>query len=177
MGVEHGARRSIGPRGTFRLEPPRLRTTANAREERHATWFELYFDLVLVAAVSQLGAALADNPTAPVFARFAALFVVIVWAWVLYTLYANRYDTDDLVYRLAKSGGMLAIAAVAVNVRPVMEGHGGTVGFAAGYVVLRAFLIALYARAHHHVDGQGRKLTAIYLDVETAALQEAPHQM
>jgi low temperature requirement protein LtrA len=153
----------LGARGTFRLEPPRLRTTADAREERHATWFELYFDLVLVAAVSQLGAALAENPTGPVFARFAALFVVIVWAWILYTLYANRFDTDDLIYRLAKSGGMLAIAAVAVNVPQAMEGDGGTVGLAAGYVVLRAFLIALYARARHHVRGQGRKLSDIYI--------------
>jgi low temperature requirement protein LtrA len=102
---------------------------------------------VFVAAVSQLGAALARDPSGPVFARFVALFVVVVWAWILYTLYANRFDTDDLVFRLAKSGGMLAIAAVAVNLHWVMVGHGGTVGFAIGYVVLRSLLIALYGRA------------------------------
>ena len=55
-------RRNLGTGGTFRLEPPRLRTTADPREERHATWFELFFDLVFVAAVSQLGAALARIP-------------------------------------------------------------------------------------------------------------------
>jgi len=55
------------------------------------------------------------DPSAPVFARFAGLFVVVVWAWVLYTLYANRFDTDDLIFRLAKSGAMLAIAAIAVS--------------------------------------------------------------
>jgi low temperature requirement protein LtrA len=147
----------------FRLEPPRLRTTADPREERHATWFELYFDLVFVAAVSQLGSALARDPSAALFARFTALFVVVLWAWVLYTLYANRFDTDDLIFRLTKSGGMLAIAAVAVNVHHAMDGHGGTVGFAVGYVTLRAFLIALYARAARHVRGQGRKLCGIYI--------------
>ncbi|HEY6522314.1 MAG TPA: low temperature requirement protein A, partial [Solirubrobacteraceae bacterium] len=110
------AGRTLGAGGTFRLEPPRLRTTADPSEERHATWFELFFDLVFAAAVSQLGAAVARDPSAPVFARFAALFVVIVWAWVLYTLYANRFDTDDLIFRLSKSGAMLAIAAIAVNV-------------------------------------------------------------
>ena len=70
---------------------------------------------MFVAAVSQLGAALARDPSGAVFARFAALFTVIIWAWVLYTLYANRFDTDDLIFRLAKSGAMVAIAAVAVN--------------------------------------------------------------
>jgi low temperature requirement protein LtrA len=149
--------------GTFRLEPPQLRTTADPREERHATWFELYFDLVFVAAVSQLGAALERHPTGPVFARFGALFVVVVWAWIVYTLYANRFDTDDLIYRLAKSAGMLAIAVVAVNLHHVMDGHGGTVGFAAGYVALRAFLIALYIRAWGHDHAQGRRLSRVYI--------------
>jgi low temperature requirement protein LtrA len=118
---------------------------------------------VFVAAVSQLDAALAQHPSGAVFARFAALFVVVVWAWVLYTLYANRFDTDDLIYRLAKSGGMLAIAAVAVNLHGATDGHGGTVGFAAGYVALRTFLIALYIRARQHLRGVGRKLSEIYI--------------
>ncbi len=162
----HGAPRTVrylGTGGTFKLEPPRLRTTADPYEERHATWFELFFDLVFVAVVSQLGRGLARDPGAVVFARFAALFVVVVWAWVLYTLYANRFDTDDLIFRLAKSGAMLAITAIAVNIHQTMDGHGGTVGFAAGYVVLRALLIGLYARARHHVAGQGRKVAETYI--------------
>ena len=97
------------------------------------------------------------------FARFAALFVVVVWAWVLYTLYANRFDTDDLIFRLAKSGAMLAIAAIAVNLHQVMDGRGGTVGFAAGYVVLRVVADRLYIRARRHVVGEGRRLTDIYI--------------
>jgi low temperature requirement protein LtrA len=155
--------RYLSAGGTFRLEPPRLRTTGDPREERHATWFELFFDLVFVAAVAQLGGALAVDPSGPVFARFAGLFVVVVWAWVLYTLYANRFDTDDLIFRLAKSGAMLAIAAIAVNLHEAMDGRGGTVGFAAGYVVLRALLIGLYVRARRHVHGQGRRLTKTYI--------------
>jgi low temperature requirement protein LtrA len=153
----------LGASGTFRLDPPRLRTHADPHEERHATWFELYFDLVLAAAVSQLLTSLARHPSAEVFARFAALFVLVVWAWVIYTLYANRFDTDDLIFRLAKSGGMLAIAAVAVNLHEVMEGRGGAVAFAAGYVALRALLVALYFRARRHVTGEGRALCNDYI--------------
>jgi low temperature requirement protein LtrA len=164
--TENGApppARYLGAGGTFRLEPPRLRTTADPNERRHATWFELFFDLVFVAAVSQLSDALSVDPSGPVFARFAALFVVVVWAWVLYALYANRFDTDDLIFRLAKSGAMLAIAAIAVDLHQAMDGRGGTVGFAAGYVVLRALLVGLYLRARRHVAGRGRRLTETYI--------------
>ena len=44
-----------------------------------------------------------------------------------------------------------------------MAGAGGAAGFAAGYVVLRVLLLALYGRARHHVDGQGHRLADIYL--------------
>jgi low temperature requirement protein LtrA len=155
--------RSLGAAGTFRLEAPRLRTTGDPREERHATWFELFFDLVFVAAVGQLGMAVARHPSAAGFARFASLFVIVVWAWVLYALYANRFDTDDLVFRLGKAGAMFAVAVVAVNLRQMMEGHGGSAAFAIAYVVLRLFLIALYFRARHHLEGSGRKLSEIYI--------------
>jgi low temperature requirement protein LtrA len=148
---------------TIRLEPPRLRTAGDPYEERHATWFELFFDLVFAAAVNELAASLARHPSAWTFARFGALFIVVVWAWILYTLYANRFDTDDLIFRLAKSCAMLAIAGVAVSIHKVMEGRGGAVGFALGYVVLRTFLIALYLRARQHAWGQGRRLTEIYI--------------
>ena len=154
--------RYLGAGGTFRLEPPRLRTAEDPGEERHATWFELFFDLVFAAAVSQLAVSLGRRPDGATFARFAALFVLVVWPWVLYTLYSNRFDTDDLIFRLAKSGAMVAIAAVAVTLPNVMEGRGGAVGFALGGVALRALLIALYLRAIRNVRGPALKLSRVY---------------
>jgi low temperature requirement protein LtrA len=153
----------LGAGGTFRLESPRLRTTADPNEERHATWFEIFFDLVFAAAVGQLGLALGKDPSLPVFARFAALFVVVVWAWVLYTLYANRFDTDDLIFRLTKSGAMLAIAAIAVIIHQMMDGHGGAIGFATAYLVLRCLLIALYVRAWLNVSRPGQRVAFTYI--------------
>jgi low temperature requirement protein LtrA len=67
------------------------------------------------------------------------------------------------VFRLSKSGAMLAIAAIAVNLDHAMAGRGGTVGFAVGYVFLRSLLIGLYVRARNHVAGEGRRLTEIYI--------------
>ncbi len=81
---------SVTPTVWFR--PPRLRTQADEEAERHATWYELYFDLVFVAAVAQLATALSREPTPAGFLRFAGLFVPIAWAWMGFTFYANRFD-------------------------------------------------------------------------------------
>ena len=40
--------------------------------------------------------------------------LIALWfSWVGFTLYANRFDTDDLVFRLAKLGATLAVAGCA----------------------------------------------------------------
>jgi low temperature requirement protein LtrA len=148
---------------TFRLEPPRLRTSEESSSDRHATWFELYFDLVFAAAVVELATGLSNDPTGAGFARFACLFVAVSWAWTGFTVYANRFDTDDLIYRLAKAAAALAVAAMAIEIPRVMAGDGGTVVFAAGFAVVRFLLVALYIRARLHISEQGRRLTDIYI--------------
>jgi low temperature requirement protein LtrA len=148
---------------TFRLDPPRLRTSEETSEQRHATWFELYFDLVFAAALAELTAGLAEDPSAAGFARFAGLFTAILWVWVGFTFYANRFDTDDLPYRLAKATGAFAVIAIAVQVPHVIAGNGGGQEFAAGYAVARGMLVALYIRTRRHVHGEGRRLVDIFL--------------
>jgi low temperature requirement protein LtrA len=150
---------SLGPL----LRPPELRTTADTEEHRHATWFELFFDLVFVAAVAQLADGLAHEPSAESFLRFGGLFVTIAWAWMGFTFYANRFDTDDLVYRAVKSVAMLGVAALAVTVPDVMAGEGGSEAFALAYVAVRALLISLYVRVRRHATGAGRRVSEIYL--------------
>jgi len=153
--------------GTFRLEPPRLRTNEDPAGERHATWYELFFDLVFAAAVLELATALADDPTSAVFGRFAALFFAIVWAWTGFAVYANRFDTDDLIYRLLKAAAAFATAVIAVEIPRVMAGDGGTVAFACGYAVIKLLLVALYLRARLHVHERGRRLIDTYVAAYT----------
>lgn len=150
--------------GTFRLEPPRLRLTEDPSSERHATWFELFFDLVFAAAVVELATSLADDPTSAVFGRFAGLFLAIAWAWTGYAVYANRFDTDDVVYRLIKGVAAMATAAIAIEIPRVMTADGGgTTVFAMGYAVVRLLLVVLYVRAWLNVREEGRRLIDIYI--------------
>jgi low temperature requirement protein LtrA len=143
------------------LEPPRLRTRGRGIDEmRRATWLELFFDLVFVAAVSQLANALAEQPTTARFFEFLGVFVPVWWAWMGFTFYANRFDTDDLLYRVLMLGAMFAVAVLATTIPSVFEG--ATEGFPLAYVAVRLVLVTLYARASRHVE-EARALARTFL--------------
>jgi low temperature requirement protein LtrA len=150
------------------LEPPRLRTRDRDLEQvRRATWLELFFDLVFVAAVSQLANALAEHPTPARFFEFLGLFVPVWWAWMGFTFYANRFDTDDIVYRLLMLVAMFGVAVLATTIPSVF--HGATEGFTLAYISVRIVLVALYARASRHVP-EARTLTRTLLTLFSLAI-------
>jgi low temperature requirement protein LtrA len=150
------------------LDPPRLRTRGRGIDEmRRATWLELFFDLVFVAAVSQLANALAAQPTTARFFEFLGLFVPVWWAWMGFTFYANRFDTDDLVYRLLMLAAMFGVAVLATTIPSVFQGE--THGFPLAYIAVRLVLVALYARASRHVP-EARTLTNTLLVMFSLAI-------
>jgi low temperature requirement protein LtrA len=150
------------------FEPPRLRTLgAGQQDDRRATWLELFFDLVFVAAVGQLANSLAAEPTTARFFEFVALFAPVWWAWTGFTFYANRFDTDDLPYRLLTLVGMFSIAALATTVPGAFAG--AKIGFPLAYVGARVVLLVLYARAARHVP-EARKLARMFLTAFGAAV-------
>jgi low temperature requirement protein LtrA len=143
------------------LEPPRLRTVGrDVQEDRRATWLELFFDLVFVAAVGQLANSLAAQPTPARFFEFLGLFVPVWWAWMGFTFYANRFDTDDVPYRLLLLLAMFGVAVLATTIPSVFDGE--TVGFPLAYVGVRLVLVVLYARASRHVP-EARALARTFL--------------
>src|SRR5437868_11344617 len=84
------------------IVPPRLLTVGEAGE-RHASWLELFFDLIFVVAITELSHELVLDHSAAGFLRFAALFIPVFVAWQGYMAYATRFDTDDLLFRLGTS--------------------------------------------------------------------------
>jgi len=132
-----------------RWRPPRLRVTSNAERESHASWIELFFDLVFAVVVAVLSQNLRHHLSAIGFLEFASLFVPCWWVWVLFPFYADRYDTDDVTHRLLILTGMLAVIFLAINARNAF--NGSSVGFALSYVLVRSVVLALYARAVRHV--------------------------
>jgi low temperature requirement protein LtrA len=141
------------------FQPPRLLTLAD-EGERHASWLELFFDLVFVVAITELSSQLVTDHSAGGFLRFAALFIPVYVAWQGYMAYATRFDTDDLAFRAAYFAAMLAIAAMAVLIDDVARGE-HSAGFAVAYVVLRSIMLALYWRAWRAVP-EARALIRFY---------------
>src|SRR6266571_1572322 len=159
MGVRVGEPTKTDGRAPW-LVPPRLRTAGDPAAERHASWLELFFDLVFVVAITELSRLLVLDHSAGGFLRFAALFVPVFVAWQGYMAYATRFDTDDLAFRVSYFAAMLAIAAMAVLIDDVADGA-HSAEFAIAYVALRSFMLALYARVWYSVP-EARPLIRFY---------------
>ena len=139
---------------------PRLRINETAEELRHATWLELFYDLVFVVAVAQLAHHLEEHLTVEGFLVFAALYVPVWWAWTGQTFYANRFDTDDTLHRLTS---FLQVSAVAVLAASTSEATGErSTAFALAYAAVRFVLVIEYLRARKWVP-EARPLIDHYL--------------
>lgn len=142
------------------IRPPKLRTSATEEKERHATWLELFYDLVLVVAVSQVAHVLSLDHSFRGILVAIGLFMPVGWVWAGHTVYATRFDTDDLVYRLFTFLQMFAVMGMAVEV--AHAAHGAGRGFGISYLGARVILLILLARAFYHVR-EARPFNRVYL--------------
>jgi low temperature requirement protein LtrA len=125
----------------------RLKENGNTdnNANRHATWLELFYDLVFVVVISQLAHNLKEDFSLYGFLGFLALFIPVWWSWTGAAFYATRFDTDDLGHRILILLQMVGAAALAVN---VPDGLGNSsAGFALSYAAIRIILVLEYMRA------------------------------
>jgi low temperature requirement protein LtrA len=136
-------------------QPPRL-WVADPHGERRVTWMELFFDLIFVAAVAQIGAPLAKDYSWAGLLRYGFLFVLIWWAWSGHTLYSTRFDHDDLVQRMLILIQCFIAAVMAANAKEALDSR-SSAGFGAAYAGMRIVLVVQYLRARR--VPQTRQLT------------------
>lgn len=78
--------------------------TKYLKKNRHATWLELFFDLIFVVALGKVTHLLAHTHEqqldAGAFYRFFIFFIPFWWIWVLHTSFSNRYDSDNRFHRI-----------------------------------------------------------------------------
>jgi low temperature requirement protein LtrA len=120
-------------------QPPAIRSIEPGH--RQATWAELFFDLIFVVAVAQLAAFLLHNPTWRGVGIYTLVYLPVWLGWVFASIYANRFDTDDLGQRLITFAQMLAVAAMAAS---IAEETG--LQFAIAIAVFRLLVALSYAR-------------------------------
>jgi low temperature requirement protein LtrA len=98
----------------------------------------------------------------------AGLFTAIWFSWMGFTLYANRFDTDDLVFRLAKLAATAAIAGCAASASDAVGKY--AVPFAASYLLGRLILLGLYLRAWRHVSDARPTINVYLVCITTSSL-------
>ena len=138
------------------VRPPRL----HLGREGTASRLELFFDLAYVLVVLELAKVFYEDLTWHGAAVLAGLFVTIWFSWVGFTLYANRFDTDDVVFRIAK---LIATGSIAGCAASASDAAGKlAVPFAACYLGSQLVLLTLYLRAWRHVQ-EARPTVRVYL--------------
>lgn len=144
------------------VRPPTLHVGRGGSASR----LELFFDLAYVLVILELAHSLYADLSLHGLLVLGGLFTAIWFSWMGFTLYANRFDTDDLVFRLAKLTATAAIAGCAASVSDAVGKY--AVPFAASYLLGRVVLLGLYARAWAHVP-QARSTINVYLTCVSAS--------
>ena len=140
------------------VRPVRL-WSADPSQSRRASWLELFFDLIFVAAVAQVGVPLGEDYTLHGLVRYGLMFLLIWWAWLGHSMYSTRFDADDVVQRLLTLLQIFAAAAMAANAKSAFDSR-DSAGFAAAYAVLRVVLVVQYLRARRLTET--RRLTTLF---------------
>ncbi|MFD7293751.1 low temperature requirement protein A [Streptomyces sp. NPDC059897] len=115
--------------------PETLETVDEPVPERHASWLELFFDLIVVAGVGQLAHLLHTGPTWAELGEYGLLFLAFWFTWVMFTMYGNvAQDRARILVVIVAMFGMAVMAAAVPGVR---ESDEKAFAFALAYVVVR----------------------------------------
>lgn len=115
---------------------------------RHATWLELFFDLIFVVALGKVTHLLAytherhlDEGT---FLKFTVLFLPFWWIWVLHTAFSNRFDKDSRFHRVFTLLLMFVLIILSITLDGEVEKN-HTV-FLGMYGIAKIIVAGLYAK-------------------------------
>jgi low temperature requirement protein LtrA len=116
----------------------------DTRTERHASWAELFFDLVAVAGVAALTHVLRFELNAAALGLYALLFLAFWLTWVTFMLYINVAAGETHVIRLMI--GMFGLGVMAASVPGVVHtvlGNGNSTRpltvFTLAYIATRVY--------------------------------------
>jgi low temperature requirement protein LtrA len=129
------------------FSPPRFfkDVVFHRHTDRTVGWLELFYDLVYVATLIQIGNFLSDNVSLLGFGQFLVMLTVVWWAWGGETFYQNRFVVDDLWHRFLVFTQIFAVAALGLS---VSKAFGDLyIQFTLAYVAIRLILVLMYIRS------------------------------
>lgn len=129
-------------------QKPALRRDEEEAKERKVSWLELFYDLVFVVVIAQLSHGLAAHVGWRGLLYFVLPFVPAWWLWIGGTIYAERFETEDVGHRLITFLQMMPVVAMAVVLHHGLEESSG--GFAVAYAAGRLLIIGIWLRGGLH---------------------------
>src|ERR671925_850006 len=116
-----------------------------AERDHRVTPLELFFDLVVVFAITQVTSVFSHSPTWGGLLRGLLLLGTLWWAWSAYAWLTNTLDPEEGAVRLAMLAAIAAMLVVSLAAPGAFGSDGVTFGVA--YFMVRAFHLVLYAIA------------------------------
>jgi low temperature requirement protein LtrA len=116
-----------------------------AERGQRVTPLELFFDLVVVFAITQVTTFLSRDPTWAGLLRGLLLLGALWWAWSAYAWLTNTLDREEGAVRLAVFAAIAAMLLVSLAA-PRAFGRDGVI-FGVAYLVVRALHLVLFAIA------------------------------
>lgn len=133
--------------------------TANDKE-RHASWLELFFDLVFVVTISGLADHLLQSHHAKGLIQYGILFLFIWWLWMGMSYYADQFNVHDKIGHVAWFAAMFGI--LVLNTCLPTAFSSGWKLFGLVYFLMRLLLILLYCRSYYDTP-ESRELLRKYI--------------
>jgi len=129
------------------------------RYERKVSWLELFYDLVYVAAISQLTHHIAAHPSWGSITFSFLLFSLLFWSWINGSQYYDLHGSEGVRTRLITFWQMLAVAAVAITLNDAFEGNHKS--FAVAFACLQVMITWLWFSVGFY-DPSHRKYSIYY---------------
>ena len=113
---------------------------APAKHSPVVSWFELFYDLVVIAAVGLANDVFIDDPTVGTAIHAMGSMTSLAWVWFLTTLYNNMNPSRDVWRRLLMVIQMAAItiAGLSVDQSHGVDARGGLVAYGVALTIVGA---------------------------------------
>ncbi|MGP0032908.1 MAG: low temperature requirement protein A [Acidimicrobiales bacterium] len=107
-----------------------------------ATWIELFYDLVFVAAILIFTSGVQHVHPASAAGWIVLVFAATWWVWFTTTACANRFHMSDMPHRILLLCQMLVIVLMAMEARVSVSGDSSTLAVEYGILLLTLALVA-----------------------------------
>src|ERR1700726_29237 len=104
-------------------------------EHHRVTFFELFFDLVFVFAITQISHTLLGNPTSTGLLHTTMLFLAVWWVWIYTSWITNWLDPERMPVRILLFALMLGGLLLSTSIPKAFESRG--LWFAIAYAAMQ----------------------------------------